>query len=999
MKMNQQERSDRRPILAVLVVTTLMLASGLASANEFANVPGVIAVGSIEPPGYSEESGSGGYEEGPYESDTSSDSSTCIIPNPFGGGCLFEFSEHEEEQHSHYDRAAWYYHSATNDTRSGYYADVLGGVFFLRVQSGDYTHEESSGESGEGDHYDREFYDTNIGYSEEHIQQSSWFLDNDYSESESFQETSAEAGLTTDVVEGNFDVTRQEDGRSAESVSEDSSDSADSSDSYFGIPLFGEGESSSHYYEREAEAFWNQTSVNGNIYLVNQLDDSRVEIIGLSIDKGDREESGSEAGRDEQHEYTDILGFNLIGSRQIDDHQSNYWYVNEWLYVTIDAINGTVEGDLIYDHGESEESGSTYNQDRTDVLGIGFGSEGGSDYYHSEAWRRVTFALDAADGTAVAEVEHWDEDSQSDSTTEDNTIVIIPIGTTTEEHSQVHSDGTSIGFDLGNGEILWFDAVYENRTSSSSQTEDFTIDHSPLFGSGSETVDDRRGIDVNVGSGALGFEAGTMYEETHTREESNIRVGGDDLIGTFSEDEHWGTETGASFGNGLFQFNMGYTDGNSNDGVSLAGTDLGMRNDYEEFHASAGGSVEDDTGTAGTLLVYGFSHEERHDDQTIYAGDSDVLRLDQTSTTDDVTLIVLNGIASANAGREWNTYTIYAGDSEIADASTQTTEAAIAAGPASVDTSVLLIYADVGDTLGLAIAIATWCVDPGVPLPWDVVSGALTALPGEAQAVGAIALAVIPLLLCFGAPALAPVFANPCVIADLAAGVVFGLGGPVGGLLPGFVTSLALGLLPAPVAGLVPGNALDVLGVSVTDVAPVTSEALGTGLATAETGYDVARGGMDAVNGCFWATVPEEVRNPQPILAAMSLAQNPSGNPQDLIPWGISPPPAVPDPWPESVGPTVAAYWPTTGDVWTLYDQTRVTAYGMLDIVFRAESVLETPSNLPPIDPTCPDTCTIAAPYEDAYGSLTATKDNAYAYTVESSNWAVDQAIRFVVGD
>ncbi len=994
--MTQQGRSEKRPILAVLVVATLMLASGLASANEFVNVPGVVEIGSLEPAGYTEESDSGGYETGPFESDESVDTSTCIIPNPFGGGCLFEFSDHTEEQHRHYDRASWYYHSATNDTRSGYYADILGGVFWLKVRSGEYDHEESSGQSGEGDHFDRDFYDTNIGYSSESIQQSSWFEDNDYGSTNSFEELNVEAGLVTGVVDGDFGVVRQDDGHATDSASEESSSSADESQSYFGIPLFGSGESDSHQYNRDVETFWNQTTVNGNVFLINQLDDSRVEIIGVSFDKGDREETGSESGRDEHREYTDVLGFNLIGSRQIDDHQSSYTYVNEWLHLTVDAIDGTVEGDVLYEHGESEESGSTYTEDRTDIVGIGIGSQGGSDYYQSEAWRRAEIALDAADGTATVDVAHWDEDSESDSTVEDNTIVIIPIGTTTEEHSKVHSDGSSIGLNLGGGEILWLTASYENRTSESSQTEDFTIDHSPLFGTGSESIDDRRGIDVGVGSGALDFEAGTMYEETRTREETNIRVGGDDLLGTFSEDEHWGTETGASLGDGLFQFTLGYTDGNSNDGISLAGTDLGMRNDYEEFHTSVGGSVEDDT--AGTLLVYGFSHEERHDDQTIYAGDSDVLRLDQTSTKDDVTLIVLNGIASINAGREWNTYTVYAGDTEVVDASTQTTEAAVAAGPAGVDTSVLIIYADIGDTLGLAIAIATWCVDPGVPIPWDVVGGALTALPGEAQTVGSVALALIPFLMCGAAPAIAPILANACVVADLAAGIVFGLGGPVGGLLPGFVTGLALGLLPGQVTGLVPGEASTLLGLSLNDAAPAAAGALGTGLATAETGYDVARGGVDAVNGCFWATVPEEVRNPQPVLMAMDIAQSPANNPQSLIPWGIAPPPAVPDPWPETVGPVVAAYFPTTGDVWPLYDQARVTAYGMLDILFRAESILETPATLPPVDPTCPDTCTVEGPYEDTYGSLTETKDNAYDYSVESSNWVVDQAIILLLG-
>ncbi len=912
--MNKQNKPDKQQLLVTLVLATSMMLAPMASGSALVEVDGVAEVGMIDAPGSSSSEGGSSSSSGPHESSDSVDSSRCIIGNPFGSGCLFEFSEHSEEQHSHFEEEAAYYYSATDDARSGYYANVLGGAFWVRTHSGDYANEEGSGQSAEGDHYDREYYENNFGYSEEHIQQSSHFLDNDYANEESYSEFGAEVGADTDVVGGGVSVLRQDDGQSASSADEASSDSEHQEDNYFDIPVYETGGANSHEYTSEAESYWNSTVVDGNLFLVNPIDSTTVEIIGLRVDQGDRHETGAEEGSDASSSYTGILGFTLISSEQESDFESQYTYVEEWLRVSIDLVDGTVSGDVVYEHGESEESSSSYERDTTEVFGIAFGSENAYEGQSSEAWRRVEFALDAA-GAASASAAHWDEDSQSSSTEEDNTIVILPFGTTTTEESNSHTDGTSLGIDLGDGNILWLNAAYENRTDSQSSTSDFTIDHDPLFGSGSESDETARTIGAGAGSGAAGTEVSAGYEEVDSHEASSLRLGGDDFIGTFSDDEYWGAGADGTVANGLFVFDMSYVDGSSNDGITIGGTPLGIRNEYQAFTAGASGEAGDDA--VGSIAVYSIRHEETSDQQDIYAGDSTIGELDQSSTSDSVSFVVLDGLVAFDASRSVENTVLSAGGTEIADITTSNTEAGADAGPASADAGVLVFYADFVDAFAVAFVLATWCVDPGVPLPLSTVGGVLGGLPEPVGGVASTAWALVPFLMCGGVPVPAVALANDCLVADLVTALAFSTAGGLTGLLP-----------------------------------PVAGGAVGLGLSTAQGGYGTARGVVDDVDGCFWMTVPQEARNPQAILTTMATIQDPSADPAGAIPWGISAPSAVPDAWGEVVGPALAAHWPTTGDVWPLYDQARMSAYGMLDLAFGAGGVVGNPA-IPMLGPMC----------------------------------------------
>ncbi len=912
--MNKQNKSDKQKMLVTLVLAASMMLAPMASGSALVEVDGVIEVGMIEAPGSESTRTDTSTGTGPNESSDSVDTSRCVISNPFGGGCLFEFSEHSEEQHRHFEEDAAYYYSATDDARSGYYANVLGGAFWVRVHGGEFATEEGSGQSGQGDHYDREYYENNFGYSQESIQQSSRFLDNDYASSESFSELGAETGLNTGVVGGGVSVVRQDDGQSSWSADEESSDSNHEEFNLFDIPVYETGGSNSHQYTGEAQSYWNQTLVDGNLFLVNPVDSTTVEIIGLRADTGDRHDSGSEAGSDSSSSYTGILGFTLIASDQQSDFESQYTYVEEWMRLSIDLVDGTASGDVVYEHGESDESSSSYERDTTEIFGIPFGSENSYQGESSEAWRRAEFALDAADGTATVDLAHWDEDSESSSVTEDNAIVFIPIGTTTTEDRSFHSDGSGLGIDVGGG-VLWLSAVYENQTSSEHTTSDFTIDHDPLVGTGSENDRDARTVDVGAGSDALGTQVSAGYEEVTSHEASTLRIGGDDTVGTFSDDEHWGADAAGTVADGVFTFDLSYVDGNSNDGLTVGSTPIGIRNDYQAFTAGVGGAVSDDT--AGNVVVYSIRHEETRDDRDIYAGGSNIGSLEQTHTSDSVSFVVLDGIASIDVSRAVENNVISAGGTEIADITTSNTDAGVDAGPASADAGVLVFYADFVDAFAVAFVLATWCADPGVPLPLSTVGGVLGGLPDPAGPAASVAWALVPFLMCGGVPVPAVALANGCLVADLATALAFSTVGGLTGLLP-----------------------------------PAGAAAANLAVGTGQTGYSAARSAVGSADGCFWMTVPQEARNPQAVLTAMERLQDPSADPADSIPWGIGAPSDVPDVWGTAVGPTTAAYWPTTGDVWALYDQARVSAYGMLDLAFGASGVISNPG-VPMLGPQC----------------------------------------------
>ncbi|MGB0651748.1 MAG: hypothetical protein ACPGQL_00975 [Thermoplasmatota archaeon] len=907
MTHDKLNKKTPQTIAALAMAFALVMAPGLASGAPLAGVPGVFEVGTIDAPGESGDSGGTSSETGPFNSESSSDSTTCIIP--WFSGCLFEFTEHEEEQHDHYDSESTYFEWATNDTRNGYYVSVLDGVFWTRVASGDYEHEESSGADAEGSHYDREYYGNNLGFSTESIEESDYFLDNDYASYESVSQTTADAGFDAGAAGASVGLDRQQNGQEGSSTSEESNSSEREEFNLFGIPIHESGASESHSLEEEYQRYWNETSLQSTIFIVNPVDNTTVNIVGLSLSKGDEEESGSSQGSDSSSSYTDVLGFNVVGQEDESDHDSSFYRYNEWLDLTVDVIDGTLQGSVLYEHGNEESESFEHERSVTEVVGLPFGSESTEDQESSSSWRRATIAIDAAEDAGSVVVSHWNEDSESESQTEDDTIVIIPIGSTGEEESEHHSDGYGFGIELGDGEVLWLTGGYENRTDNQRSVSDVTIGGSPLVGSSSESRETVRSIGIMGGIPLADTEAGAGYDESESHEESNVRFGGSDTLGTYESDDSTGYGTGGNVAGDVFNFGLSYREGNKDSGLNLAGTPIGIATEYQEFNAGADGEVRDDNAGQGSLLVYGFSHEESKEDNSIYAGDTTIGRIEQTSTSDEVSFVVLGGLASANAGREFSTTTVYAGeDTEILDASSQQAGAGAEAGPASIDTSVLLLYADIADAFAVGLLLATWCVDPGVPLPMSEVAGVVSMLPGEVAGPAGVALALVPFLMCGALPVPAVALANDCLVADLAQALVFATAGGLTGLLP----------------------------------APVGSTAQ-TALALGQDGYNTARPLLDDAGACFWVTVPQEARNPQPLLMALEALQAPPEDDPTAHPLVDNNVQKPVDAWNEILSPTLNEYWPSTGDVWPLYDEAHVTAYGVLDLVFGVDKSLENP--------------------------------------------------------
>lgn len=824
-----------KSIIAAFVAGIILLAAPPGLAQPLVGVDGVAEVGTIDPWSAWDADASDQYG-GSGSSAGSSDSSHCIIPG-FGGGCLLEMQEHNEFETVDENEAHWYYYDATNSTMSGYYVDVLDGVVFMRASSGAVEEGSGAGSSGDSEDYARTFYENNLGYSEEH-EDGEWLAwDDDERSASRVDRLLVEGGVDAPVAHGDLTLDRQANGEASESAASEGSGSNMTRDEYFGVPIYEADDAQSHLSESEAERFWNRTLLGGTVYLVNPTDGSHVDVIGLTMDRGDEAGAGEAEHDSASSESTSVFGFTVFEHSASDAGESEYAFFREWLHLGVDLVSGQVTGGATYDHGEESSEESSDTQDETEVAGVPvYGEAHSLSEEGSSEWRDVAFALDAGEGAGIVSLGAWDDSSSSREAYSDTySIVGVPVGAEGESDSAFHSDGVGFGLDLGGG-ALWLGARYENRSSSESEQDDLTLGGSSLAGLGSEDDSSSRGVWVDAGSQLVPVSAGAHHENSSSYEADWIRLAGEDFAGLTQQDEH--TEYGGDAAVGdAFVFSLLYSDGRSDDAIHLAGVPLGVRDDYRELDASLHGDVAAPTGQH--LFSYSFEHEEASHDYDLYADDSTVGGLRHNTTADRLSVIVLDGQAGAHAEREFSNDQVFAGDdTEVAEVGIQRVDAGVdhgGADAAGVDeggasTSLFLSYIEAADAIAIMVGLATWCVDPGVPLPVDTLVG---ALPGETQPAAATALAAAALLMCFGAPVVAPIFlASPCIVVPLGVGTVM--------LTAGTATSL----LPV-------GSEVDGI--------------LGTG---EDAFWDV----YDEHVGCVWLTIPDAARNPQPAIGALALA-------------------------------------------------------------------------------------------------------------------------------
>ncbi len=861
-------------LAAFAVSVSLLVASVPGAAEPLVVVEGVGEVGTVDPWTVQQAGGTG--SSGGSSSSGSSSSSRCIINTWFG--CLFTLREQSANEHVHTAQQSYFWYNSQNVQQSGYYTELLGGAIFVRAESG--TVESASGSGGGANAVNRDwtYYANNLGYSEEHLQQNLYSASGAASSTSEVSRLGAAAGANTPAGGANVDLVREQDGFAQSANRFSSAGSNLTRHEYFGLPLYEAGNQQARAFANEAMQHWNRTLANGEVYLVNPQDGNRVEIIGLVLDKGDAQGSGSGSSSQSSQSHTSIFGFRLIEQGNSAASQYEYAFFNQWLHLIVDVGSGTVTGSILYDRGTSSSSNTQHTNEYTNIFGIPiWGQEHYTENEATSAWRNVEFNLNAVQGTGVFSVGAWDQDSSSYQAYEDTYRILgIPVGLEGEDQSTLHTDGVAMALNLGGG-VLWLNAGYENRTATHSSVDDFTLGGSPLFGLYENSYEASRRIAVGAGSNAIGTHAGLYYENVTEQSARGLRLGGNNFLGLEHADQHTGYGADAGAVNGLFVFQLGYTDGQSMDAINIAGFPIGLRDDYQEFETGASGGVPNPQG--GSLLVYSFEHSETAHDYTLFLGDTDLGTVRRNVSSDRLNVMVLNNLAGAEVSREFSNTAVFVGETELVDATAMSADGDAHAGPASTGTSIWFGYLELVDAIAVGLLIATWCVDPGVALPTGTV---LNLVPATYRGTAAAVVAVAMLAIC-GLPVVAPVpffLLSPCILVPVAHGLVFATAGGLSGSL-GAAAGLA-------------GYALDAAG------------------STSWTAYDTVN---DARGGCIWLTIPDEVRNPQPVL------------------WVLGP-------------ATAASNGVLAERIWPAYDGGRQNAYGAIDRIFNADALVENPGGI-----------------------------------------------------
>lgn len=812
---------------AILTVLGLITTSGGAIAQSLVSVPGVAEIGTYESSSY-DNTESGSSSNGPGQSEDSSDSETCVLP--LFGDCLFTFREHDEEQRDHIENATWFYYDRENATRSGYYVDLMDGVFFTRASAESIEREGGEGHTLNRTDYDRTYYENNLGYSEEHIDDER--EREDYAEhwSEEVDGVYWDTQLDAPVAGGGFSVGREE-GSSNRTNEESAASSRDESDEYFGIPIQENGDYSWHELSEEEQRFWERTLVDGTLFLVLPGDNpQQFELVGLRLDKGEESSSGESASDDGSGSYQRVFGFTVYETEDRKDERHRYALFQEWLHVAVDVANGTVTGGISYERGSSETYDYVYDRSETGVVGIPlFGENDADESSKQSEWRELEFTLDAADGAGSADVRGWEEDSSEQREWEDTfTFIGLPVGSTGSEDSSFHSDGVAMAAAIGGG-LLWIEAAYVNETRESSSTTDIIIGE-PIVGWSEESEDRSRSVGAGAGSDTLGGGASAGYEKEYHEKEQDIRLFGDDFAGIATQEESTTYDAGIVAPQGLFTFDFRYQKSTSDSSVHVAGFPLGVESEKEDFNVGVAGAAP------ANVLVYSFEHEETRRDHQLYAGDTDIGRYEQNSTKDRLNIVVLDGLASLKADRSFTDGHVFAGeDTEILDFSGQSagTEAEVAGQRAS--TTLFFGYLEFADAIALGLVVAHWCVRPDLPLDYGLLTGTVGTVSPEAQTIAELAL-VLALFAGCPIPVFAPVpyfLLSPCILVPVAHFAVFGI-----------VTPVATAILPVSEAR---------------SLAQMLQNEAG------DASWDV----YDDTLGCMWLTIPPEARNPQPTLTAL----------------------------------------------------------------------------------------------------------------------------------
>lgn len=726
--------------------------------------------------------------------------------------CFFRFEEHRYHTKAQSSASSWSFSNAQRENLTGYYMNLLGGTFFGRVRAGDLGMERQCASAASASDYDERGMWNNLGYSEKHVRESQSKSEASCAERGRVSLLAMDAALQAPVASWESDAAREQRGQHSQRDHAASSSSSRTSDDYVGVQAQESGKSQRNSRDSASASSWNRTSAGSTLFLVNPRDASTVDIVGLRLGKGDEATWQEEAHDDASGSYQKYLGFAVIEEDKGKAGRTRSAVAREWLHLVVDLQGGTVVGGMSYDKGASSSSGKASRNNQTSILGVPFGTQGTSEEHQQARWRDAAFTLDAARGVGTLRLAFVDRDEASqDSSTDDVIIAGVPSGVAHEGASRTHKDALELALDAGQG-VLWLRAAYTNRTSSSSSQDDFTVDGEPVLGGRQDLRDDSRGVGVAAGSGAgAGASAG---RENFTRSESNTaRAGGDDVAGVVDEDR--GTRTGldAAAPKGLLALDVGYAEGRSFKGLSIAGERLGEDKKYQSLEAGASGHAPDEAGAG--LFTYSFRHTETRSDATYL----DAFRVRENVTKDEARFEVLHGLAGAQVRREFRTTQTSVGETEVLDGSILSAEASAHAGPASADARALALYGELAETVGGAVVIASACANPGAPAN-GLLDQALASAPEQART-----LVGDPRCRAAGAPL---VFVSPCLVVQLARATALGVaGGAVSGL--------------GPAAG-----------------------AAQQALATAGTATE---GAYERAVGC--GLVPAEARNPQPALDAL----------------------------------------------------------------------------------------------------------------------------------
>lgn len=870
--------SATRLTLAALAMAGLLAATAIG--GPILQRPGVLGAGTVDPWHPPPEQGGAvyGWSDGPTTTWQNKTEDLCVA-----GVCFFRFEEHRWHTTASSRFGGGSFAASAHEDLSGYYVDLLDGVFWGRLRAGEVASARQCASSQGASDLDDQGMWNNLGYSERHLRESSSSAETSCGEQRRVSLLAAETALQTPVASWELDAAREQRGTHAQRDHRASASSEHSRDEYLGVPAQESGAREEHRADSASASSWNRTSADSSFFLINPRDATTVDIVGLGLDKGDEATWSEDSHADEEGSYQKALGMAVVEEEDADSGRTRTTAVQEWLHLVVDLQGGTVTGDVSYRKGASSTSTQGARHDRTSVLGVPFGSQGTSEAQEDQRWRDAAVDLDAAQGMAGLRLAFLDRDEARQERSTDEVVVFgVPAGVDHVGASRSHTDAVELALEAGRG-LLWLRGGYTNHTSTSSTRDDVTLDGDPIGGYRQDRRDDHRGVDAAAGT-SLGGQAHTERQDFTRENRTAATAGGEEIGGVVDDDRGTRTAFDAETPEGVLRLDFAYVEGQSVKALTLDGERLGEDKTYQTLEAGASGHAPGPLNPG--VFTYSFRHRETRSDATYL----NATRFQENVTEDDVSFDVLHGRAGLKAHREFRTTQVSAGDTEVLDFSNQAVEAEAHAGEVQVDAGAAFGYGDVVDSLAAGGAGGRACAQPGEPANSALQPAEAAANAALQQGLGAVG-GALPL--------------DPETLEDLALVVDCGnqgLGAGAGAPLLLFLLS------PCVLYPLVEPLAYDTLYGVATGLAPQAGPA-----------FDAGRQRLNATYeehiGCRWLTLPAEARNPQPALDALGAGE--------------------------------AAAAMSAAPVFLAYDRARAAAGGDLDAAMGLDALVQNPAGVP----------------------------------------------------